>query len=807
MINDFTSSSIKLPERLPVGPLRDVVMFPGTSLPIVSGRPKSKAALDQAWSSNRLIVFITQKNSRIEDPKEKDLYQVGTACILKRMIKNPESEYTVSAEGLTKVFIKNFTQVDPYLEVEIEEIPELYEKTEETEALARTVKEQFRRFLELGGSPLFDPGALANWATNWNLISQNDDPNLIVNSIAQAIDFKTIDKQQILEMVSVVEKLQRLSELLAKEVKILEISQNISSKTQERVSKMTREAILREQMKSIEEELGVEDGQGQEVHEFEAKIKHSGMPKEVREKALKELAGLAKMSQYNPEASYKRNYLEWLTDLPWKVSGKANVDMKKAEKILDEDHYGLNKVKERILEYLAVHKLSGKMRGPILCFAGPPGTGKTSIGKSIARALGRKFVKVSLGGIRDEAEIRGHRRTYVGSMPGRIVQGVKQAGTINPVFMLDEIDKIGMDYRGDPSAALLEALDPEQNNVFSDHYLEVPYDLSNVIFITTANILDTIPPALRDRLEVIRYPGYTENEKFHIAKKFLIPKQIEAHGLKNRQFDFTDEAVTEIIQKYTREAGVRGLEREITSIMRKVARKIAEGSKQKVFKITAPEVEKLLGPAKFLPQLADVEDSIGTSTGLAWTEVGGEIIFIEVTPMPGKGQLLLTGQLGDVMKESGTAAMSYVRAHWEQLGLPEKFFHKIDVHVHIPEGAVPKDGPSAGIALTTAIVSALTKIAVRKDVAMTGEVTLRGRVLEIGGLKEKVLAAHRAGVKVVITPENNRKDLEDIPDYVQKDLEFVFVKHMDDVLKIALTKPPVSKANQPLKFTPSPAFA
>ncbi|MDD2822896.1 MAG: endopeptidase La [Candidatus Daviesbacteria bacterium] len=789
MITDYSTSPIKLPERLPIGPLRDTVMFPETTLPIVSGRSKSKAALDQAWATDRLVVFVTQKNSKIEDPEAKDLFQVGTVCLLKRMIKNPEGDYTVSAEGLTRVFIKKIAQAGSYLEAEVEEIPQLFEKNEETEALVRTVREQFKKYIELGGNPMFDPSAIPTWTANWAVIIQNDDPNLLVNSIAQAIDFKVIDKQQLLEMVSATDRLQRLSELLAKEVKILEISQNISSKTQERVSKMTREAILREQMKSIEEELGSNE-ENQEIREFELKIKKSGMPKEVREKAIKELAGLAKMSSLNPEASYKRNYLEWLTDLPWKVTDGKKVDLKKAEGVLDEDHYGLKKVKERILEYLAVHKLSGKVKGPILCFAGPPGTGKTSIGKSIARALGRKFVKVSLGGIRDEAEIRGHRRTYVGSMPGRIIQAVKQAGTTNPVFMLDEIDKIGADYRGDPSAALLEALDPEQNDAFSDHYLEVPFDLSNVMFITTANMLDTIPPALRDRLEIIRYPGYTTEEKFHIATKFLIPKQIENHGLKNKQIDFNQDAIRNIIENYTREAGVRSLEREISSVIRKIARKIAEGDKGKKFVIDSDQIVKLLGPAKFTPQLAEVEDSVGTSTGMAWTEAGGDILFNEVTIMPGRGQLLLTGQLGDVMKESAQAAMSYVRSHWKELGLAEKFYHKIDIHVHVPEGAVPKDGPSAGIALTTAIISALTKIPVHKDVSMTGEVTLRGRVLEIGGLKEKVLAAHRAGVKTIIAPDGNKKDLEDIPENVQKDLKFVFVKCMDDVLEVALTRLP-----------------
>ncbi len=801
MTTTYVSQPLKLPERLPLGPLRDTVIFPSTTVPIASGRPKSKAALDAAYVDNRLIVFVAQKNGRIEEPSEKDLHQVGTVCLLRRMIRNPEGEYTVSAEGLMRVFIKSITQTDPYFEAEIEEIPELYEKNEETEALMRTVKDQFRHFVELGGNPLFDLGTLSNWT----FISQNEDPNLLVNSICQAIDFKTIDKQQILEMVSATERLQRLSEILAKEIKVLEISQSISSKTQQRVSKMTKEAILREQMRSIEEELGEgEGGNNEEVKDLERKIKHAGMPKDVRIKAFKELSSLAKMSPYNPEASYKRNYLEWLTDIPWKLPKDARVNMKQAEEVLDEEHYGLKKVKERILEYLAVHKLSGKVKGPILCFVGPPGVGKTSIGKSIAKALGRKFVKVSLGGVRDEAEIRGHRRTYVGAMPGRIIQGIKQAGTTNPVFMLDEVDKVGADYRGDPSAALLEALDPEQNNGFSDHYLEVPYDLSQVMFITTANVLDTIPAALRDRLEIIPYAGYTHDEKFHIARKYLIPKVVESHGIKPKQIVFEDAAVYTIIESYTREAGVRSLEREISSIVRKIARKVAQGDKKKTFVINSAEVENLLGPIKFIPQLAEIEDMVGASTGLSVSSMGGgDILFIEVTLMPGKGQITLTGQLGDVMKESAQAAMSYVRAHWSELGLSEKFFHKTDIHVHVPEGAMPKDGPSAGIALTTAIVSAFTKIPVRKDVAMTGEVTLRGRVLEIGGLKDKVLAAHRAGVHTVIAPFHNAKDLQDIPDNVRQDLEFVFVKHMDEVLKVALSRPPHSGSVKRLPQIPA----
>ena len=798
-LKPFQNQPVKLKPILPVGPLRDTVIFPGNSVPIISGRPKSKAALDVAWNSDKLIVFVTQKNSRIEDPGEKDLYKVGTVCFIRRVVKSPEGEYTLQAEGVARVYIKNFTQTQAYLEAEIEEIPELYERSEQTEALMRTVREQIKRYLELGGNPFFDQANLANWS----LFTYSDDPNQLVNSVTQALDFKTIDKQQILEMVSAQERLQRLSELLAREIRILEISQKLNQQTQERVSKMTKEAILREQMKSIEEELGGGDSEHQEIREFELKIKKAGMSKEVRERAHKELSRLAKMSSYNPEAGYIRNYLEWLTDLPWKLGRNSRIDLKKAEDILEEDHWGLKKVKERVVEFLAVHKLAGKMKGPILCFVGPPGTGKTSIGKSIARSLGRKFVKISLGGIRDEAEIRGHRRTYVGSMPGRIIQGIKQASTTNPVFMLDEIDKLGLDYRGDPSAALLEALDPEQNEGFSDHYLEVPYDLSNVMFITTANILDTIPPALRDRLEVIRYPGYTEDEKFHIAQKFLIPKQILNHGLKGEQIEFSDESIRSVIREYTREAGVRNLERELSAVLRKVARKIAEGNGQaKKYALTPDDIHKFLGPIKFLPILAEKEDEIGMATGLSVTEAGGEVLFIEVTLMPGKGGLLLTGQLGDVMKESGQAAMSYVRAHWASLGLPERFFQKVDVHVHVPEGAIPKDGPSAGIALTTAIVSAFTKVLVKRDVAMTGEVTLRGRVLEIGGFKEKVLAAHRAGVKTVIAPADNQKDLEDIPDYVQKDLKFVFVKHMDEVLEVALIHHP--KPAQPKRVPVAP---
>lgn len=512
------------------------------------------------------------------------------------------------------------------------------------------------------------------------------------------------------------------------------------------------------------------------------------MPEEVADKAKKEVAKLQNMNQFNPEAGYIRNYLDLLVALPWSQESRDNTNIKTAEKILDEDHYGLSKAKERITEYLAVHKLSGKMKGPILCFVGPPGVGKTSIGKSIARSLGRKFVRVSLGGIRDEAEIRGHRRTYVGALPGRIIQGIKDANTKNPVFMLDEIDKVGSDFRGDPSSALLEALDPEQNAQFSDHYLEVPFDLSNVMFITTANVLDSIPVALRDRLEIIHFAGYTHDEKFKIARDFLVRKQLENHGLKKTHVDLTDEAIQFIAQHYTREAGVRNLERKIATVFRKVAKKVAEGEKDQII-IKAADIPKYLGPIKFTATMIEKEDTVGMSTGLAWTEAGGDILFIEVALMPGRGQLILTGQLGDVMKESCQAAMSYIRSRAKMLGINEKFYQKLDVHVHVPEGAVPKDGPSAGIAITTAIISALTKIPINRKIGMTGEVTLRGRVLEIGGIKEKSIAAHRAGLKTIILPQENKKDLEDIPKEVQNDLKFKFVSHMDEVLDIALIKP------------------
>ncbi|MCR4324809.1 MAG: endopeptidase La [Candidatus Curtissbacteria bacterium] len=769
----------KFKSELPIVPLRDTVVFPSSMVPITVGRPKVKLGLDNSWAGERLAVFVAQKNPRVENPAPNDIYSVGTVGLIRRLWK-VDNEYNLAVEGLNRVYLKEFVQIDPYLAVHVEEVPELSQKTEEIEALFRNILAKIKKYGELGGTLTLESSIH---------IFSTDDPNQLVNIIAASIDLKTVDKQQILEMVDTKTRLERLSELLTREIRILEISARIDTETQERVGRVTKEAILREKMKSIEKELG-EDDDGREIAEFKKKIRAAAMSEEVRVKAERELTRLAKMSSYNPESSYIRTYLEWLVELPWKSKDKKSVNVDAAAKVLDEDHYGLPKVKERILEYLAVQKLVGKIKGPILCFVGPPGVGKTSVGKSIARALGRKFIRVSLGGIHDEAEIRGHRRTYVGAMPGRVIQGIRNAGTKNPVFMLDEIDKIGTDFRGDPSSALLEALDPEQNNAFSDHYLEVPYDLSDVMFVATANILDTIPPALRDRLEIISFAGYTEEEKAYIAKKFLFPKQLNAHGLTKDKVTMSDATLKDLISRYTREAGVRQLEREIASILRKVAKKFASSNKQKKINISPKSLQTYLGAYRFTKTIAEEKDEVGMSTGLSVTSAGGEILFVEVTLMPGgKGQLILTGQLGDVMKESAQAALSYVRSRSKMLGLAENFASKVDVHIHVPEGAVPKEGPSAGIALTTALVSAITRIPTRREVGMTGEVTLRGRVLEIGGVKEKVLAAHRAGLTTVILPKQNAKDLEDVPKNVKRDLQFIFAEHMDEVLKVALTKP------------------
>ena len=761
---------------IPLIPIRDGVIFPNTDSVLTFGRPKSLAALESSFGGERMVCFVLQKNSKLNDPNPSDLYDIGTLSRIERMTRT-EGEIIAQVRGISRVKIESILEERSYLKAKVTEIPDIVDNSPEIKALCNHLTNEFRRAMNLGKT--------VDFLVFMNIMSDNS-PYEFADLIASVLDVKPSERQGLLEITDVKTRLEKITEILAKELKVLELEKRIASKTQERFEKGAREAILRERLKTIEKELGDEDESG--MHELMEKIKKAKMPEDIEEKARKEAKKLSQMAQFNPEAGYIRNYLEWLVSLPWAQKSQSNVDIKKAEKILDEDHYGLKKAKERIVEYLAVHKLSGKMKGPILCFAGPPGVGKTSIGKSIARALGRKFVRVSLGGIRDEAEIRGHRRTYVGALPGRIIQGIKDAGTRNPVFMLDEIDKVGADFRGDPSSALLEALDPEQNNQFSDHYLEVPFDLSDVMFVTTANVLDTIPPALRDRLEIINFAGYTHDEKFKIAKEFLIKKQIENHGLTHNKVEITDSALRFIIEHYTREAGVRSLERQIAGLLRKAAKLIAEGKERKI-KITEKGVVKYLGPIKVSSTLVEKKDEVGMSTGLAWTEAGGDILFIEVALMPGKGQLILTGQLGDVMKESCQAAMSYIRARANQFGLSDKFYQKIDVHVHVPEGAVPKDGPSAGIAITSAIISALTGIPVNRRVGMTGEITLRGRVMEIGGLKEKVIAAHRAGLKTIIVPKENKKDLIELPKEVSKDLKFRFVSHMDEVIGVALKRP------------------
>ncbi len=787
---------------LPIVPIRDGVVFPGTEMILTFGRQRSVSAIEAAASSGKRVILVMQKNPNTNEPTPSDLYNIATVGEIVQMMKN-EGEINALVRGVAKVEIISYESVEPFFIGRFLPIADAIEENDEIKALTNHLTTGLRHAVNLGKS--------MDFLTFMNIMSGLS-PLELSYQIAGVLDIKPTERQELLETKLVKARLEKEAGFLSRESKILELEKKIANKTQEKFDKNVREQVLRERMKTIEKELG-EEGEDKEFKELADKIKKAGMPEDVLKKAEKELSRLAQMSQYNPETSYVRTYLDWLVELPWSVASPNNVNIADAEAVLNKDHYGLKKIKERILEYLAVMKLrsklvestepaektkgtkekkpKGKSAPTILCFVGPPGVGKTSIGKSIARSLGRKFVKMSLGGIRDEAEIRGHRRTYVGALPGRIIQGVKQAGTKNPVFMLDEIDKVGTDFRGDPSSALLEALDPEQNYAFSDHYLEVPFDLSDVFFITTCNVLDTIPPALRDRLEVIHFPGYTEEEKFHIGKDFLFEKQREIHGIPADVVKFSDSAIYEAIRRYTREAGVRNLEREIATLFRKIAKKIADHKegKKETFPIGPKDLHTYLGPAKFTSYLAEKKDEVGMSTGLAWTEAGGDILFIEVALMPGRGTLLLTGQLGDVMKESGQAALSYVRSRWKVLGLPEKFYQKLDVHIHVPEGAVPKDGPSAGAAITTALVSALTKIPIKRTVAMTGEITLRGRVLEIGGVKEKVIAAHRAGIKTLILPKNNKKDLEDIPKSVLDDLAFHFVEHMDEVLKIALAKP------------------
>lgn len=776
---NMTNQSEKV---IPAVALRESVVFPYTEVPLTFGRPRSNSAVKAAFtgSTERLLAVFTQKDPRVLEPRKEDLYQIGTLVLLENILET-DGTVTVVVKGVGRIRLENIISIDPFILVRVSEVPEIIQESDEVRALSSHLISQYRKAFNLG-KPI-DIMVLMR-------ISSGVSPSEMVDQIASSLDLKTEEKQQLLEMEVVSQRLGKVSEYLAHEIKILELERSIATKTQARFEKEMKEAVLRERKKTIEKELGEMGEDDEQVGEFKQKIRQARMSQEARKKIEKELSRFSQMPPMSPERPYIENWLDWIVSMPWSKATPNNTSINRAARILEQDHYGLKKVKERVVEYLAVMKLKSKKQKKeevgtpsILCFIGPPGVGKTSIGKSIARALGRKFIRVSLGGIRDEAEIRGHRRTYVGALPGRIIQGIRNAGTRNPVFMLDEIDKVGIDFRGDPSAALLEALDPEQNKEFSDHYLEVPFDLSDVMFVCTGNILDTVPPALRDRFEVIRFPGYTEEEKFHIGRQFLWPKQVKAHGLE--KIKITPEALYEVVRRYTREAGVRELERMLATILRKVAKKKAEGKRAKE-EIGLFEVRKFLGIQKYSSTLAEKKNEMGIATGLAWTEAGGEVLFIEVALMPGKGQLILTGHLGEVMKESAQAAFTFTRSHWKTLGLRENFSKNLDVHIHVPEGAVPKDGPSAGVAMAAALVSALTKIPTRREVGMTGEITLRGRVLEIGGVKEKVIAAHRAGLKTVVLPKENKKDLEDIPSKVKKDIKLVFVSELEDALKVAL---------------------
>ena len=789
--NGNKDKDVEIPETLPVLPVRDIVVFPYMIIPLFVGRDISVKAIDTALSSNRMILLLTQKDLSIENPATTDLYSIGTVGMIMRMLKLPDGRVKILVQGLSKAKVKKFTQSGAFFTAAIEKIEEVKPESlsVEEEAEIWSVKEQLDKAVSYGKTVLPDIMVV---------IENLDDPGRLADLVASNLGLKAEQAQEVMEIFDPIQRLRRVSEMLSREIELLIVQQKIQSEARGEIDKTQREYFLREQLKAIQKELGDIDERAEEVREFRKKIEDAKMPEKVFKEAEKQLKRLEKMHPDSAEAATIRTYLDWLVELPWAKSTKDNLDIKIAEKVLNDDHYDLEKVKERILEYLSVRKLKEKMKGPIICFIGPPGVGKTSLGRSIARALGREFVRMSLGGVRDEAEIRGHRRTYVGALPGRIIQGIKQAGRNNPVFMLDEIDKIGTDFRGDPSSALLEVLDPEQNFAFADHYLSVPFDLSNVMFITTGNLADTIPGPLRDRMEIIYLSGYTSEEKLGIAKKYLLPKQLDEHGLTKKVLSITDSALMLLISQYTREAGVRNLEREIANLCRKVAKKIAEGSQRK-FNVVTGNLQSFLGVPKFLPEEEMEEDEVGVSTGLAWTEAGGDIIYIEATTMMGKGHLTLTGQLGDVMKESAQAALSYIRSRAKTLGIKEDVFSKVDIHIHVPAGAIPKDGPSAGITIATALASVLTGRPVNKNVAMTGEVTLRGRVLPIGGLKEKALAAKRMGIKKVVVPKRNKKDLEEIPKYIKRDMEFVFADTMDQVLKVALRPEKKSAAKKAKK--------
>ena len=787
----MNEKTIKLARQVPIVAIRGSVVFPHTDTLLSFGRQKSVLAVNSAFQQDRVIAIFSQKDPKTVDPDQDDLYKVGTIATITQMMQT-DGEVHALIRGQARIKLQEIISHEPFLLGRVVELEEERKETPEVKALTNNLSSLFKKAINLGKQ--------VEVVTVMKIISGQVDAHELSDQVASLLELKVTDKQKLLEMLELKPRLEKVHKLLNQEINVLDLERTINVKTQKRFEDQMKKALLRERKRTIEKELGEADESevtSEEISEYKKKIREAEMPKEVKQRAEKELKRLSQLSPQNPEGGYLRNYLDWLVEMPWKKVSPNNVPISKAAKVLEDRHFGMDKAKERILEYLAVMKLKNEetktknankeSQPTILCFMGPPGVGKTSIGKSIAEALGRKFVRVSLGGIRDEAEIRGHRRTYVGALPGRIIQGIRNAGTKNPVFMLDEIDKIGIDFRGDPSSALLEALDPEQNREFSDHYLEVPFDLSEVMFIATGNVMDTIPPALKDRMEVISFPGYTEEDKYHIASNFLWPKQLKLHALDKKKIKISKTALSEIISKYTREAGVRDLERNLASICRKIAKLVAEKKKYPK-EINITDLQKLLGSRKFTSLIAEKKDEIGMSTGLAVTPVGGEILFIEVALMPGKGRLTLTGQLGDVMKESAKAAFTWAKAHYEELKLEDSFAMNLDVHIHVPEGAVPKDGPSAGVAITTALVSALTKKPVRREVGMTGEITLRGRVLEIGGVKEKVIAGHRAGLKTIILPKDNKKDLEDVPSLVKKDIKFIFADKVEDVLRVAILK-------------------
>jgi ATP-dependent Lon protease len=763
---------------LPVLPLRDIVMFPHMIVPLFVGREKSVAALEEVMNAGKSIVLLAQKNPEDDAPNLDALFQVGTLGNILQMLKLPDGTVKVLVEGQSRVRVHDLTE-DVCLRARYEILPEANEDEREQEQVARTVVNQFELYAKINKK--IAPEVLVS-------ITAVDDVDRLADTIASHLNLKVAEKQALLEMTSVIERLEKLFAIMEEEMDMLQVDKRVRSRVKRQMEKSQREYYLSEQMKAIQKELG-EDGAQSDLDEIEHKIETIGLSKEAKEKAVTELKRLKMMPPTSSEATVLRGYLDWLVDLPWKKRSRVRKDLAAAEAVLDEDHFGLEKVKERILEHLAVLQLVKKMKGPILCFVGPPGVGKTSLAKSIARATRREFVRMSLGGVRDEAEIRGHRRTYIGSMPGKVIKSMKKAGTKNPLILLDEIDKMGADFRGDPSAALLEVLDPEQNNTFNDHYLEVDYDLSDVMFITTSNSMN-IPAPLLDRMEIIRISGYTEDEKLAIAKKYLLPKQVKNHGLKTEQVLLSDDVIREMIRYYTREAGVRGLERVLAKVCRKIARQIVVSKNNKIKTISVDNLEDILGVKPYRFGLAEAKDEIGVVTGLAWTEVGGELLQIETALTPGKGKLTVTGQLGDVMQESVQAALTYVRSRAALLGLKPDFHQKVDIHVHVPEGAIPKDGPSAGLAMATSLVSALTGIPVRREVCMTGEITLRGKSLPIGGLKEKLLAAHRGGLTTAIIPEENRKDMKEVPDNVKDSIEMHFAENMDDVLEHALVRLP-----------------